>query len=249
MSTLIYETNATAPDSSHDLPVAALFASASVPMLVVDLASGRIVEANRAAALLLCVRRADLLGVSWLAAFSLSSAQLLADSCAVALESASAPLIEIDSATGRTGLTARLSMFRVAAESYLLVHLSAGTVAEPADDCEMSALLDALSRTQDCLVVTDCGLRIEYGNRAFQELVRVDTHEQIQDRPLAQWIDLTEANLAQLGDGMAQRQAATMFSTHVHVGPMSVRKAEVTAIAVPDDREPRWGFAIRVVFP
>lgn len=248
MKTLTDLANATVPDSSHDLPVAALFADAGIPTLVVNLASGRIVEANRAAAELLCARRADLLGVSWLAAFSLASAQSLADSCAVALESASAPPIEVDSAKGRAGLTAGVSMFRVAAESYLLIHLAAGMVAE-SNDCRSSAVFDALGRTHDCLVVTDGGLRIEYANRAFLELVRVDTHEQIQGRPLAQWIELTEVDLAQLGDGMAQRQAATMFSTNVYVGPMTARRAEVTAIAVPDDREPRWGFAIRVVFP
>jgi PAS domain-containing protein len=228
---------------SRELPLHSLFSSADTAVMIAEWATGQVIEVNLAALLLLGMRRADLVGTGWLQAFSPASAQRLALAFQPAGLATTTLQIKVDSRSGKAALSAAISMFRVDAAAYILVRLTPGDGAAAGSQCESADVLDELEKTRTSFVVTNEGMHIEYGNRAFLELVQVDSLEEIRGSSLTRWLGLTESDLQQLQRQMQRRQAATVLVTTLHA-VATARPVEVTAIAVPDERHPCWGFTL-----
>ena len=104
-------------------------------------------------------------------------------------------------------MSAAISIIRVGTAAYILVRLTPCNVAPAGSEPESSDVLDELEKTRTSFVVTNEGMHIEYGNRAFLELVQVDSLEEIRGSSLTRWLGLTETDLQQLHRQMARRQA------------------------------------------
>ena len=238
-----------APANSAVLPVRWLFAASRVAVVVVDHATGRIAQINPAAARLLAAEPATMLGTDWLAAFHDSCAIALADAAAVARHLFAATPLAVESRAGEQPLMAALSTFHAAGAEFLLLRLSVRGSPETVPREGAPALLDTLDTSATGFVVTDEGLRIEYANRAFLELVGAQTRGDVTGRSIAYWLEFTDADLSAMAKQMVAREAATLLDLMLRGATGPARAVAVTAVAVPDAREPRWGFSIGVVTP
>jgi hypothetical protein len=228
---------------SRELPLQSLFSSADTAVMIAEQATGQVIEVNLAALLLLGMRRADLVGTGWLQAFSPASAQRMARALQPAGLAAATLQLDVEGSSGASPLSATVSMFRVGAAAYILVRLTPGDVAPTGSEPESTDVLAELEKARTSFVVTNADMRIEYGNRAFLEMVQVDSIEEIGGCALTRWLELTEADLQRLHRQMERRQAATVLVTTLNAAA-TVRPVEVTAIAVPDARHPCWGFTL-----
>jgi PAS domain-containing protein len=235
-----------------DLPSDWLFSIAAEPMMIVDAPSGRIMQANPAAAHLLRNAHAELLDRSLPGMFHASGEADLARGVQAARAGGNVADVTLRPACGGSPLRAKLSLFRADSHEYLLVHLAPIEIDGPGDDallaarqCSESPVFDAIDSAAVGFVLTDSGLRIEYANKAFGEMIEIDTAEHTIGRSLVRWLELSEGDLTQLRDQMLQRQATSLIAGSLRTESSSTRDVEICAVAVPDDPHTCWGFTIR----
>jgi len=248
-------------------PDAWLFAAARQAVVIVELASDSILEANPAAAALLQTERAQLLGSSFVGAFAADCTPALLQLIASArrhgygeriiartrgprTDGGSRRARKAGSARGGRDIGVTLSMVSADSDSYLLVRLLPATRAG-IDDSEgevPSLVLDAIEQAPEGFVVTDPGLRLSYANRAFMTMAGLESPAQWHGKSLAAWLELSQADLTRLHDQMARREAVTVWKSTLRRSslptPEAVLEVEVSAIAVPDGSERSWGFRI-----
>lgn len=235
-----------------DLPSDWLFSMAAEPMMIVDAPSGRIMQANPAAAHLLRNTHAELLDRSLPGMFHASSAADLARGVQAARAGGNVADVTVRPARGGSPLRAKLSLFRADSHEYLLVHLAHIEIDGPGHEALLAAqqrsespVFDAIDRAAVGFVLTDSGLRIEYANKAFGEMIEIDTADHAIGCSLVRWLELSEGDLIQLRNQMLQRQATSLIAGSLRTGSSSARDVEICAVAVPDGLHTCWGFTIR----
>jgi PAS domain-containing protein len=241
LNALRAQMRALSADAPADLPFRWLFAAATEAVMIADEGSGKIIEANPSAAWLLRRRRADLIGSPWREVFRRADALIdpLRD-----LDGASeSRACAVFTADGGAELVATLSRVRQPPDSYLLIRLEA--VAGTAGRGAPSEVFDALEESPVSFVVADAGLRIQYANRAFISMVGLESAEDVRGRSIARWLELSEFDIGQLHEQMARNEGVTELATTLVVDHEPARDVDVTAVAVPDPAQPRWGFCIR----
>lgn len=236
-----------ATPTTEGFPDAWLFAAASQPVMILEQATGRILEANPAAASLLGIPRARLLGSAFVDAFHADSAAALTQSIASARLAGHGTRVNARPQAGRgrdIGVT--LSVVHAESDSYLLVQLliAARDGNEQHGGEVSSIVMDVIEQAPEGFVVTDPGLRLNYANRAFIEMTGLASLDELRGRSLAVWLELSQADLSRLHDQMARREAVTVWKTMLRRSSLSTREVEVSAIAVPEGAEQCWGFRV-----
>jgi PAS domain-containing protein len=225
-------------------PAEELFAAATAAVLVADSATGRTSAINTAALRLLGKTRAEMVGRNWHQAFSVRCAHALKGAASRAVASGTAIHATATAVTGGPVIAATLSTFRVSKVTYLLVRLVAEEAVQApsrliADD--VFAQLDAINI---CFVVTDGALCIEFGNKAFLEILDQPANAQIAGQSLLRWVSLTQADLSRMHTQMLSREAGAALTAILCSGPNAGTMVEIMAIAVPHEITPHWGFVL-----
>jgi len=224
-----------------------LFRSASDAILILDPASGKVVEANPAASLLLAADARRLVGRHFPDGFDEAGGR--------AIES----LIAGVRAAGRAGdVRARLKSgaeFVVAAapvrqESSTLVMLrlspvptkDGGGTPEP-----RSRLVKIMEKAPDAIVITAHDGRILNANVAFLDLAQLTSEEQARGESLDRWLGRPGVDLNVLIANLRQHGAVRLFATSVRSDYGSSSEVEISAVAVQNGDQPSFGFIIRNV--
>ncbi len=136
-------------------------------------------------------------------------------------------------------------MFRHDRTASLLVRLTPETMAVVEDP---NATLNAvLARISDAFVVTDTDLRILTANPAFLELTHLASREEAINLPLDRFLGRPQIDLKIMLTQLKDHGALRNFATVVRSGLGGQEDVEVTAVVVPDDTRPTYGFSIRNV--
>ena len=222
-----------------------LFAAATEPVLIVDSASGRIEEANPRAAELLGVARPSLIGANFLSIFEQSSREALR-ACLDRLQTATIARSEqVRAANVAIPFEALFSVVRSPACSYFLVRLVADAVPQPRPRRGAMAVLQALDAAPLGFVITDSGLKIDYANAKFAEMVEVRSQSALQGRSLVRWLKLTAKDLSQLHHQLLQRRAVILLASRLCSSRNRAHHVEICAVPVPDGPDQCWGFSLR----
>ncbi|MEO8524465.1 MAG: transcriptional regulator PpsR [Caldimonas sp.] len=224
-----------------------LFQVAAEAVLIVDAASGRLDEANPAAAALFgadASRPGSMLSESFDAPGRLAVQALLAHVNA----NGKAEGVVARLASSGAELRVAASLFRQEKTTHLLVRVS------PAEDAiagaeahAHSALLKLIQAAPDAFVVTDLEGGILSANRAFVELAQLATEAQVRGQSLEQWLGRTGVDLNVLISNLRQRGSVRLFATVMRGEYGMTSDVEISGVAVTDGELPCMGFTIRDV--
>jgi PAS domain-containing protein len=235
------------PTGHPGLPCEWLFSVALQPVMIIDATTGQIRQANPAAAELLRTPERMLIGAPVLGIFDASSTTVLTHSIEAACAKGAAEPVTLRTAGDGTELSAKVSLFRAEADSYLLFRLAstADPAVEQASSAGQTPVFDAIESASVGFLVTDSGLRVEYANQSFMDMVGLPAPGQMHGKSLARWLELSEEDLARLQGQMARREASSVMITSLRSERNLLREVEVCAVAVPDDQLTCWGFTVR----
>ncbi|AQR62909.1 transcriptional regulator PpsR [Brevundimonas sp. LM2] len=221
-----------------------LFQSASEAVLILDAPSRKIREANPAVARITGREESGLLGQGFSVLLDRASQTDAADLLDSATSSTASEAVSVKLANGSRCLLSA-SMFRHDRTASLLVRLTPDAIAQGIDP--NAALTAVLARISDAFVVTDTDLRILTANPAFLDLTHLASREEATNLPLDRFVGRPQIDLkimlAQLRDHGALRNFATVVRSQFG----DQEDVEVTAVVVPDDTRPTYGFSIRNV--
>jgi transcriptional regulator PpsR len=218
-----------------------LFDTALEPIIVIDSARHRIVEANPAARRL-AGGNAALEGQDFMALVHPDdrAACLTVLGAAMAADHATPATLRLASAASFQ-MTAKL--FRQDRSTYLLVRLQStdGGVGVVID----RPLAEVLERMPDAFVLTDAGLDILACNGAFLDLVRLARSGDVRGQPLTRFLGRPGVDLGILQAQLRDHGAVRNFATIVRAGQDSEDEVEVSAVTSHEAGEVRHGFSIR----
>lgn len=228
-----------------------LFQVASEAVLILDAVTGKLEDANPAAAALF---GADVSRPGWILTESFE-----ADPNAKASAGVAAMLGRVSATghgesvnarmTGRTGeVRVSASLFRQEKTAHLLVRVSPhdGTRG-PAESSGQSAMLKLIESAPDAFVVTSLDGMILTANHAFIDLAQLATEAQVRGQSLERWLGRTGVDLNVLITNLRQRGAVRLFATVMRGEYGASTEVEISGVAVPDGEQPCLGFTIRDV--
>ena len=222
-----------------------LYAAAADATVILEAASGVIVDVNPAAEALLGMPRSVAVGQTLAGLLVAEAAATLAAAAARAHAQGRAPPFRGLTRDRTREVELSVSSVRAEARGYLLVHLAPATRAGAAAAPPEAKALALIAGAAESFLVTNPELRITYCNPAFVRLAKVASEQQAEQQPLTRWLQLPPAALARLSAQMAAREAVTVLHAVLVDGAKGIHAVEVHAVAVPDGADSCFGFWIR----
>lgn len=223
-----------------------LFQLSPEPVLIVEAASLRVMEANPAAIELFAEAKRRLVGRPVAEAFegdgfAAVQALLAGVRAAGRADSARARLAGVN-----RECMVSASLFRQNGSSHFLVRLSpAKPEAAAAAPQIKSQLMTFFESATDGLVVTDIEGRVTAANPAFLELAQLASEEQARGESLERWLGRTGVDLSVMMSNLRQGRSVRLFATRLQGDLGAGVDVEISAIAARNGGEPFFGFTIR----
>ena len=222
-----------------------LFQSSSEAVLVVDVLSRRVREANPAACRMTEVAEAAIAGQLLTALLDPASVEAAAQLLSAVQSGASTSPVTVRLASG---VQCRLSasLFRQDRSSAFLVRFTPQQGGEVASEA-MVRLNTILDRISDAFVVTDADLRILTVNPAFLDLVHVASNEEVRGETLDRYLGRLHVDLKVMLSQLREHGSIRNFATVLRERFGGTEDVEVSAVAALDADPPCLGFSIRSV--
>lgn len=222
-----------------------LFQIASEAVLVVDASSGRVIEANPAAADLLQAPMRRLIGHSLAEHFDDDGRAALESLLAAARVAGRTDEVRVGLADGSREFRVSASLFREDRSSYLLVRAASIVTGDAATASTGSRVLDLVEMLPDGFVVTDGDGRVLSANRAFLDMAELSSEQQARNATLDRWLGRPGVDLNVLLASLREHGTVRMFSTAIQGSHGSQTDVEICAVAAPRGKDGSYGFSIR----
>lgn len=226
-----------------------LFQMYSEPVLIVDAATHRVVEANPAASVLLGESPTQLIG------------KLFPDALLIEDPAAAQSISFAIRAHGRIeNLGIRLDngrdffldgvFFRQDVSSFFLLRFAPvipSHKALPAQPDLTSRTLQFVDEAPDGFVLTDSDGRLLRANAAFLQLAQIESEKRVYGENIDRWIGKSSVDFGILLSNLRQHRSLKLFSSVVrgeHSSPVDV---EISGVALGGQDDPGLGFVIRNV--
>jgi transcriptional regulator PpsR len=223
-----------------------LFQLSSEPVLIVDSASQRVLEANPAASTLLGLDPKKVGGQAFAELFELRSRQAAQSFAAAARVAPRVDNVHVELARDRAPVLLSGSMFRQEGSAQILVLLARFGETVSGVSTEDARLLSIVSAMPEAFVVTDADRRILSANAAFVDLVQATTEAQVRGQPLERWIGRPGVDMDVLYSNLRTHGVVRHFSTLARGEFGSNEDVEVSAVS-STGADPCLGFTIRSV--
>jgi transcriptional regulator PpsR len=221
-----------------------LFQSTSEPVLILDASTRKIREANPAAVRLTTQGKEGIDGHSFsqlLEPGSVEAANTFLGAATTTTQTAPVPVTLLNGAT----CLLSAALFRQDRTSALLVRLLSPDHNEPPNP--QSVFQDVLARIPDAFVVTDADMRILAVNPAFVECTQLSSTEEAVNLPLDGFLGRPQVDLKILLSQLKEHGSVRNFATILRGRYGDPEEVEVSAVIVPDETRPTFGFSIRIV--
>ena len=223
-----------------------LFDLGTEAVLIVDVATRRIREANPAAHVLLAAAPGSLVNQAATALVEAVDRETLVAhfGAAEAADDVRPTPVRLTRGRGEVRVAARL--FRQARAALLIVQLD--PVAAPAHLVAEDARLDELvERMPDAFVMVDADLAILTANAAFLELAEASSLDRVRGAPLGRWLGRPGIDLDLMMGQLREHNVVRNVSTILRGETGGREEVEVSAVAAPDGDSVCYGFTIRSV--
>lgn len=224
-----------------------LFQLSSEPVLIVDVANGKVTEANGAAQAVLTGPNGKLVGKTLADLFAEDSD--LAAATAAARSVGRADPIRLRPKAGETAFMVALSAFRQENGHFLLARLSAEAVPAASDPSRAAAsrVLDIVRGLPEGFVVIDAERRILDANDSFLQLAELATLEQARGERLDRWLGRPGVDVELIVSNLREHGSLRDFATIVRGEYDTQEEVEVTAVSALHGPVPCHGLLIRPV--
>ncbi len=223
-----------------------LFQIASEAVVIVDAASGRIVEANPAATQLLGKTAKRISGRPFIDIFQSEHAESVQVMLAMARASGRSDEIQARLAASGPEVVISASLFRQQNSAHFLVRMTpVDKVRAQGMPNTKSKLVDVIESLPDGLVVTDLEARILTANSAFLDLAQAPNEEAVRGQSLERWLGRPGVDLNVLISNLREHGSVRNFATIVRGEFGTVDEVELSGVAVLTGEQPCFGFTIR----
>jgi len=226
-----------------------LFQMSSEPVLIVDAATHRVVEANPAASGLLGESPTQLIG------------KLFPDALLIEDAAASQSIAFAIGSHGRIEhLRLRLDnarefildgiFFRQDASSFFLlrfVPITPAQTALPGQPDLTSRTLQFVDEAPDGFVLTDRDGRLLRANAAFLQLAQIESEKRVHGESIDRWVGKSSVDFGILLSNLRQHRSLKLYSSVVRSEHSSPVDVEISAVALGKPDDPSLGFVIRNV--
>ena len=225
-----------------------LFQLAGEAVLVIDAASGRVLEANPAAALMLGMAADKLVGQVFPLGLTPRSVRQVTALLATARRSGRADPVPAELAETRAAVQVSATLLHQDQAHLLLVRLTRADGGGAAGAHGESALLLQLAQgAPDGLVVTDLEGVVLAANTEFVGLCQMAGEEQMRGQSLERWLGRSEVDLGVLVSNLRQRGAVKLFATTLRGEFGASTEVEISAVTVTRADPVLLGFTVRDV--
>jgi transcriptional regulator PpsR len=214
-------------------------------VLVVSMATGRIVDLNMVAAVLLGGSRTDLIGAAIAQEFEgRRRGEFLEAMASLALADSAAPL-ELQARRSHRRLLVVPTMFRAAGERLLMCRLEVAESAEAVRDELADALQGLFHEGADAVVFTDRDGIIRIANEAFLNLCDAAGLAAVKGSSLADFLARGAVDLRVLTDNARRVGQMRMYATKVNTAYDGQISVEISATWLNDRPSPFFAFVLR----
>ncbi len=226
-----------------------LFRVSSEPVLIVDVGTQKVVEANPAAVEMFGESLSAILGKPFVDAFDAPSGPPLQALLSMVRTAGRADDVRARLNHGQEEMLVSAFFFRQENASLFLVRLSrTRTESSPGVVPKMTwKLLKLIENAPDGFVVSDADGRIVSANAAFLEMAQLASDRQALSEKLDRWLGRPGVDLDVLMANLRQHGAVRLFATIVQGEFGSTVEVEVSAASVMNSERPCFGFAVRNV--
>jgi transcriptional regulator PpsR len=224
-----------------------LFQLASEAVLIVDVATRKILEANPAAARLLGEGTKRLVGRLFPEGFDEAGTQALHALLGAVRATGRTDDVTLSSGVGGREFVVSASLFREDRLSFFLIRLELLNAQRPTAPTMNSKVLEIVASAPEGFVVTDLSGRIMFANRAFLDLVQLATEEQSRNESLERWLGRPGVDFNLLTAQLREHGSLRLFATQLRGEYGATSDVEICAVSVLDAEEPCFGFTIRDV--
>jgi transcriptional regulator PpsR len=224
-----------------------LFQVASEAVLIIDVPTRKILEANPAAGRLLGEGSRRLVGRLFPDGFDEPSTQALQALLGAVRATGRTDDVTVNSVDGAQEFLASASLFREEHASYFLIRLAAANAARTAQNAHSSKVLEIVASAPEGFVITDLNGRILYSNRAFLDLVQLATEEQSRNESIERWLGRPGVDFNLLTAQLKEHGSLRLFATQLRGEYGAQSDVEICAVSVTEGEEPCFGFTIRDV--
>jgi transcriptional regulator PpsR len=223
-----------------------LFQIATDAVLVVDSASLRIVDANRAAGELFDISPEKLVGRAAAAGIDPGSHAAVEELLANARVTGRTAEVRAVLAGGRGEVRVSATPFRAEGGTLLLLR-ARSLEAQPGIPDEAARLRGLVENTPDAVVITDAEGRVAMANPAFLDLAQLAAEEQAKGRSLADWVGRPGADVPMILTVVRKHGIARLVATAARGEHGQTIEVELSAARVPEGSRELVGFILRGV--
>ena len=225
-----------------------LFDMAGDPIVVIDAASARIVEANPAALEFYAVPERRLLGQIFPFGLPDKAHRELQSLMARVQASGRGDELRLRGGPGKGDLTADVRRLRHDDEQLLLVRLRRQDGGRGSGDAGRAQVLaQAVERLPDGLVLTDADGRVLSANPAFVNLLQLVSDEPMRGESLARWLGRPGVDLNVMLATLRQQGSVRLFATALRGEHGAEVEVEISGVSMPELDPPTLAFVVRHV--
>jgi transcriptional regulator PpsR len=223
-----------------------LFQLSTEAVLVVDVATMKIIDANPSAGRLFGVAPKRLVGRTFPLDLTSESERVVDELLATVRSSGRSEEAPVRLASQDAELRLGVSLVRQEGAALFLVRLLP-THTEPVPGGEEGRIHEVLRDMPDAFVVMDLEGKVLFANRAFLDLSQLATDEQARGQSVSRWLGRPGADIPVLLTTLREHGVARLFASSVRGEYGSVSEVEVSAVMAPPGTEPCVGLVIRDV--
>lgn len=225
-----------------------LFELSAEAVLIVDVQTRKVIEANPAAQRLFGDTTRQLIGKSVMQAFTPTAARRIGALLETVRARGRSDQVEAHLEGLNRDVLVSASAFRQDATSFFLVRLATPGTNDGGSLPKLHAkMLKIVDNAPDGFVITAPDGTILTANAAFADMVNQTSEQQVRGQPLERWLGRPGVDVSVLLSNLRERGSVRLFATTLNVEFGSRLEVEVSAVSVMNGGTPCFGFTVRDV--